>query len=94
MEDKKVYRLGTALILNPISLTSFDVAGFKELYINNLDDCKTVEINLEKLNELDISGFQFIKSLENYCELNGLELKISNIPNSIKTKFENIGVSL
>jgi len=94
MEDKKVYKLNTALILNPISLTLFDITEFKELCVSNLDGCKTIEINLEKTKEVDISGFQFIKSLENYCELNGLEIKILNTPDLIKTKFENIGVSL
>ena len=64
MADKKVYKEKLTLNILSSSLTSFDISELKELCINELDDCSNIKIDLKNVNQFDIAGLQFIKSLE------------------------------
>jgi anti-anti-sigma regulatory factor len=94
MVDKKVYKDESILYVVSSSLTVHDVNELKELCLNILDESTGIVIDLENIVDLDIAGFQFIKSLENYALVHGISIDILNTPDSIKAKFKTIGVIL
>jgi len=94
MKSQEITKNGTTLIFAPLSITSCNSQELKDSLITQLEKCTNININLQNTTEFDISGLQIVQALKNYSILNGIEVEISNISESVKSKLNILGVNL
>lgn len=94
MIDKEVTKKSAVIVFSPLAVTFFNIPKLKEDFIPLLENSTDVHIDLKNTTNFDISGLQFIKSIQNYTILNGLNFKILNISDNVKMKLEILGVTL
>lgn len=94
MKNQEITKNGSTLIFAPLTITSLNSKELKDTLATQLDGCTNITMNLINTTEFDISGLQIIKALQNYSIINGIDIKIENISEAIRTKLSILEVSL
>ncbi len=69
-------------------LTIYTAAALKERLVRELEEPGSMEIDLEKVTDLDTAGFQVLYGLRRACARIGKDLKISSPSRTVREVFE------
>ncbi len=82
------------LIFEPYSLTIENTEERRKEILALVDDFISINLELLNVNEIDTSGIQLIKSIQNYCLKKNIVCNVKSISSLVEKQLEMLGVSL